>query len=76
MLARNPSLRPWGTAFILVVAGLALLIVGAMSSMVLVVIGAVVFAVGMVRGLYFGERAASDLSQGPDIAPGRSPDRR
>lgn len=60
---RPSSIGPWTTSFLLLVLGIALLFVGAVTSVAIVVLGAIVVMVAFARGLYYGEKSAGEMQR-------------
>ncbi len=67
-----PSVGPWGLALVVFFAAIALLILGAArDQMALVVVGGVLVVAAGLWGMFYGEKAATELSRGPEPGRGR-----
>lgn len=62
-----PSAGPWGMALVVFFAAIGLLLIGAATDeIVLVVMGGILVVAAGLWGMFYGEKAASELSQGPE----------
>lgn len=67
-----PSTGPWALALATFFVGIALLLIGASSDlMAMVVVGGILVAIAGLSGMFYGEKAAGELAQGPEPGRGR-----
>lgn len=72
-----PSAGPWTLALVVFFAAIGLLLLGAaFDEMALIVMGAILVVISGLWGMFYGEKAATELSQGPEPGRGRRRRRR